>query len=74
MGVRRKEDGVEGRRKEGGVEGWEEGGRGRGMGRRKVMANHFLRLSSSFACVPVKLAVGRKREIVLAYIVGEVHF
>ena len=39
-----------------------------------VMANLFLRLSSSFACMPVKLAVGRKREIILAYIVGEVHF
>ena len=39
-----------------------------------VMANLFLRLSLSFACMPVKLAVGRKREIILAYIVGEVHF
>ena len=38
------------------------------------MANPFLRLSSSFACVPVKLAVGRKWEIVLAYIVEGVHF
>ena len=38
------------------------------------MANLFLRLSSSFACVPVKLAEGRKRDILLAYIVGEVHF
>jgi hypothetical protein len=38
------------------------------------MANLFLRLSSSIACVPVKLAVGRKREKVLAHIVGEVHF
>jgi len=38
------------------------------------MANLFLRLSQSFACVPVKLAVGRRREMVLAYIVGGVHF
>jgi len=38
------------------------------------MANLFPRLSSSFACMPVKLAVGRKKEIILAYIVGEVHF
>jgi hypothetical protein len=38
------------------------------------MANLFLRLSSSFASVPVQLAVGRKREIDLAYISGEVHF
>ena len=38
------------------------------------MANLFLRLSSSFACVPVKLTVGRKREMFFDYIVGEVHF
>jgi hypothetical protein len=38
------------------------------------MANLFLRLSSSFACVSVKPVVGRKREIVLAHIVGEVHY
>jgi len=37
-----------------------------------VMANPFLRLASSLACVPGKLAVGRKKEIVLAHIVGEV--
>jgi len=34
------------------------------------MANLFLRLSSSFACVSVKLVGGRKRETVLAHIVG----
>jgi len=38
------------------------------------MANLFLRLSSSFACVTVRPAVGRKREIVLAHIVGEVQY
>jgi len=38
------------------------------------MANLFLRLSASFDCVPVNLAAGKKREIVLAHIVGEVHF
>jgi len=38
------------------------------------LANLCLRLSSSFACGPVKLAVGRKRVIVSAHIVGEVHF
>ena len=40
---------------------------------RLVMANLFLRLSSSFACVQVKLTVRRKREIVFSHIVGEVH-
>jgi len=39
-----------------------------------VKANLFLRLSSSFACVTVKLVVGWKRETVLAHIVGGVHF
>jgi len=38
------------------------------------MANLFLRLSSSFACVTVKLAAGWKRETVLAHFVGGVHF
>jgi len=38
------------------------------------MANLFLRLSSSFACVVVKLVTGRKMETVFADIVGGVHF
>jgi len=38
------------------------------------MSNLFLRFSSSFACVPVKLALGGRRKTVLAHIVGEVHF
>ena len=38
------------------------------------MANPFLRLSSSFACVPVKLDGKRKKETVFAHIVGGVHF
>jgi len=38
------------------------------------MANLFLRLLSSFACDPVKLVGGRKREADLAHIVGGVHF
>jgi len=39
-----------------------------------VMANLFLRLSSSFACVTVKRVVGWKRETILAHLVGRVHF
>jgi len=38
------------------------------------MANHFLRLSSSFACVPLKLDGKRKKDTVFAHIVGGVHF
>jgi len=38
------------------------------------MANLLLRLSSSFACVLVKLVRGRKRETVVAHIVVGVHF
>jgi len=38
------------------------------------MANLFLRFLSSFACVPVKRVGGRKREAVLAHIVGGVYF
>jgi hypothetical protein len=38
------------------------------------MANLSLRLSSSFACVTVKLVVGWKRETVLAHFFGGVHF
>jgi len=38
------------------------------------MANLYLRLSSSFASVPVKLVVGWKRETVFARVVGGVHF
>ena len=38
------------------------------------MANLFLGLSSSFACVVVKLYRGRKRETVFAHRVGGVHF
>ena len=38
------------------------------------MANLLFRFFSSFACVPVKLAVGRRRKTVLAHIVGGVHF
>ena len=41
---------------------------------RVVMANLFLRLSSSFACILVKLVRGRKRETVVAHIVVGVHF
>jgi len=39
-----------------------------------VMANLFLRLSSSFACVLVRLFRGRKRETAVAHIVVGVHF
>ena len=38
------------------------------------MSNLFLRFSSFFACVPVKLALGRTRKTVLAHIVREVYF
>ena len=38
------------------------------------MANLFLCLSLSSACVLVKLVVGWERETVLAHIVGGVHF
>jgi len=38
------------------------------------MENLFLRLSSSFACTPVKLDGKRKKETVFAHIVGGVHF
>jgi hypothetical protein len=38
------------------------------------MANLHLRLSSSFACVPVKLDGKKKRETVFTHIVGGVHF
>ena len=38
------------------------------------MANLFLRLSSSFACILLKLVRGRKREKAFAHIVGGVHF
>jgi len=38
------------------------------------MASLFLRLSSSFACVPIKLVVGRKRKPVFAHIVGGINF
>ena len=39
-----------------------------------VMSNLLLRFSSSFACVPVELALGRTRKTVLAHIVREVCF
>jgi hypothetical protein len=35
---------------------------------------HFLRLSLSFACVPVKLDGKRRKDTVFAHIVGGVHF
>ena len=38
------------------------------------MANLFLRLSSSFSCVPVKLDEKRKKETIFAHDVGGVHF
>jgi len=38
------------------------------------MSNLLLRFSSSFACVPVKLALGRMMKTVLAHIVREVYF
>jgi len=38
------------------------------------MANHFLRLSSSFAYVPVKLDGKKKKNTVFAHIVGGVGF
>ena len=38
------------------------------------MANHFLRLSSSFACVLVKLDGKRKKDTIFAHMVGGVHF
>jgi len=38
------------------------------------MANLFLRLSSSVACVPFKLDGKSKKETVFANIVGGVHF
>jgi len=41
---------------------------------RLAMANLLFCFFSSFACEPVKLAVGRRRKTVLALIVGGVHF
>ena len=38
------------------------------------MANHFLRLSSCFACVPVKLDGKRKNDAFFPHNVGGVHF
>jgi len=38
------------------------------------MANPFLRLSSSFACVQVKLEGKNKKGTAFAHIVGGVHF
>jgi len=38
------------------------------------MAHLFFRLSSSFACILVKLGRGRKRETVFLHILGGVHF
>jgi len=38
------------------------------------MANLLFRYSSSLACVPLKLALGRRRKTALAHIVGGVHF
>jgi len=37
------------------------------------MANHYHRLSSSFACNPVELDGKRKKDTVLVHIVGGVH-
>ena len=51
---------------------WEYGSRSRTV---KIvwMANYFLRLLSSFACVSVKLDGKRKKVTVFAHIVGGVH-